>query len=204
MNARARRIISLTLACSTSVVLVGFLLARQPRPDIQLVFVGYTNVFFEVGRKGSSDRRTLWLTKAILEVTNCGSVPVRIAPVTQAYPASQLLSEIKAPYLAMMSSPAVKPGKSEAGAVYVPQQEPRWRANVAYSRLDCMESLTDKARNSRFVVVRTVARRLLPSPRLVWAQSDWITNSSTPARHYHITAPPPDIRIELPPLRPRQ
>ena len=204
VSARKLRVISLTLVCVAGVGVAGLLLSRQAGPQVQLVFVGYTNILLEIRGKGGSDRDTVWMTKAVIAVTNCGSASVKIASIAEAYPSSQISYRIAQSSYLLTPASVIKAGKSEVCTMYVPATESPWRANVAYRRQGWTESAMDRARNSPSRVVRAAVQRLLPAPKLRWVQSDWITNSPAPSSRYHITAPPPDIRIELLPLRPRQ
>ena len=181
------------LACCASATFVGFFWLQRARPDIRLIFVGYTNEIIEA-RPGY----TLWMAKAILEVTNCGSAPVKIASLWQAHPGPQIPVELARSYLLMPTS-QLNPGKMESVVTYLPLKESDGRLKVAYTRLGWTESLASKARNSRNTSVQTLANKLFPASKLHWAQSDWISNSppSVPISRYHISAPPPEIPIEV-------
>jgi hypothetical protein len=93
----------------------------------------------------------------------------------------------------------LKPGSIESVVTYRPSEESDGRFKVAYTRLDWIESFADKARNSRNTIVQSVAKKLFPTAKLNWAQSDRITNSPPYGRisRYHITAPPPEIPTEV-------
>jgi hypothetical protein len=194
VNARRGKVVCLTLACCASIIFVGFLMSRPAQPDIRMIFVGYTNEIIE------GPGYTLWIAKAILEVTNCGSAPVKIASLWHAHPGPQIPVELAGSYLLMPTS-QLNPGKMESVVTHLPSIESDGRLKVAYTRIGWMESLASKVRNSRNASVQNLANRLVPTPKLHWAQSDWISNSPPiipiPVSRYHISAPPPEIPIEI-------
>lgn len=194
MNVRRSKAIWLALACCAGAMLAGFLLSQRSQPDLQLVFVRYTNVMIEA-RPGYR----AWMTKAIIEVTNCGSVPVVIAPLWQAYPISQMQIpvELGGSYL-VMPTLQLNSGKAESVVTHLAWKE-NGRFKIDYTSPGWMESLAAKARNSRHASVRNLANKLFPTAKLRWAYSGLITNPHSPARvsRYHISAPPPEIPTEL-------
>jgi hypothetical protein len=193
VNTRRGKVIWFAVACCVSATFVGFFWLQRARPDIRLIFVGYTNEIIEVRSNGYTE-----MTKAILEVTNCGSVPVKIASLWQAHPGPQIPVELAGSYLLMPTS-RLNPGKMESVVTYLPSKESDGRLKVAYIRLGWIDSLASKARNSRNTGVRNLGNKLFPIAKLHWAQSDWISNSPpfVPISRYHISAPPPEIPLEV-------
>lgn len=189
MIQRKGRLIRVALVLFASIALVSIFLSRRAQPDLQLVFVGYTNVPIEVTWDGN--KVVLWTSKAVMEVTNCGSASLRISHRSMAHPLESISDHTA---YVMASMPIIGSNRVAVGFVDFPQTESRWQAKIAYSRLDWMEHLIDQGRNSRYKVLRSVARTFSPSPKLRWVQSDWITNSA--ARCYHITAPPREVPVE--------
>jgi hypothetical protein len=168
-------------------MLGGLFISHPVQPDLQLIFVGYTNEPME----SVSDGYTMWLRKAVVAITNSGSVTIRLVPLWQAYSKAQLSTGIAQTYVIPQTS-WIEAGTSTTGITY-PGREPRWRANIAYTRIGWTERLAGKVQFMTNGISQKLVNRLIPATKLYWARSPWITNAS----RYHITAPPREIPIEL-------
>lgn len=200
MKIRRRQGIWIALVCCAAALLVvGFFVSRRDQTDIRLVLVGYTNVIIRASWPGEVTQNEFVMQKGIIEVTNCGSMPVMIASLWQAYPIPQIPAKIAGSYL-LMPPAQLNPGKTERVVTYLPSNEsPDGRLKVAYKRLSWIENLADKARYSRYAMVRDLANKLIPTAKLHWAQSGYIGNRPPldGVHRYHISAPPPEIPTEV-------
>ena len=197
MNVRRPKALWLALACCAGVSVVGFFLIQPSQHDLRLILVGYTNELVEAG-----PNHTIWMTKAILEVTNCGPSAVALASLWQAYAGHPIPVEHAGSYLILPTTLQLKPGETKSVITYLPSLESDGRLKVAYTRLGWIESLAIEARNSRHTTVRKLANKLLPTEKRRWARSGLISNppptaTSRAISRYNITAPPPEIPIEL-------
>jgi hypothetical protein len=93
----------------------------------------------------------------------------------------------------------LKSRETKSVVTFLPSLESDGRLKVAYTRLGWIEGLAIKVRNSRHTTVRKLANKLLPTAKYRWVRSALISNPQSPAEisRYNITAPPPEIPIEL-------
>lgn len=197
MTTRRRWIAGLMLGFLGVALVVGALNSRSNQPDIQLLILGYTDVPMQF-RGCAQELRpsTGLLRKAVLMVTNCGSVPVQALALWDAHGRTNMLDHLHS-YVHGIPS-VLKPGEA-ARAMFLSSGRDReiFRAELAYYRLNLSHRLSQRARSSTNAAARAVAKLLPRSPKLRWARSGPITNSYPYRSRYHITAPPPPVPDDL-------
>ena len=194
MTTRRRWIAGLGLGFLGVGLAVVALNSRSERPDVQLLFIDYTNVSsgcFLGGRPS-----TFSLRKAVLMVTNCGSVSVRLLPIWDAHGRTNMIAHFIT-YVHRLPS-VLKPGESARAELFSSGRDVEfYRAELAYSRLDLAHGLSQRARSSTNAAVRAVAKFLLRSPKPRWVHSESIPNTFAYRSRYHITAPPPPVSYDM-------
>jgi len=192
MTTRRRWIAGLILGFLGVALAVVALNYRSGPADVQLLFLGYTNVFTET-RFG-----TAVLRKAMLLVTNCGSAPVQFLSIWDAYGWTNMRAHLHSYVLKI--PPVLKPGESARAELFSRSDGEIFRAELAYYRLSLTHGLTHQARSSTNAAIRAVARFISRQPKPCWARSGPITNSVTVTSYvsrYHITAPPPPVTYDM-------
>ena len=193
MTTRRRWITGLLLGFLSVAIALVALNSRSERPDVQILFLGYTNVptSFEP-RSG-----TVLLRKGMLLVTNCGSAPVQFLSIWDAYGRTNMRAHLHSYVLKI--PPVLKPGESARVELLSPGRDGEtFRAELAYYRLALSHRLTQRAHSSTNAAVRAVARLISRPPKPRWARSAPITNSFTSyVSRYHINASPPPVTYDM-------
>ena len=175
--------------------------SRSRRPDVQILFMGYSNVPASFGGRGFEPNGTYFVgtrlvEKPVLLVTNCGSVPVQVLPIWEAYARTNIDAH-RHSYL-LLPPLVLKPGESVPARLSSGLQGHIFRAELAYQRLNFARRMSQQARSSTNAAVRAVARLIPRPPKPRWARSEPITNSvRSYVTGYHITAPPPPVTYEM-------
>jgi hypothetical protein len=195
MTTRRRWIAGLALGLLGVALAVIELNSRSERPDVQFLFIGYTNVLSR-SRVGALDSGIVVFKKAVLLVTNCGSVPVQVLPLGEAYDRTNMFAHFVS-YL-FLKPLVLKPGESVRVESFLGSVGQILRAEIAYHRLDLSHRLCQRARSSTNAAARVVAKLIPRQPKPRWARSKPITNSFTSyVSRYHITAPPPPVTYDM-------
>ncbi len=190
MTTRRRWVAGLALGFLGVALAVVALNSRSGPADVQLLFLGYTNVFTE-SRSG-----TFSLRKAMLLVTNCGSAPVRFLPIWDAYGITNMGAHLHS--YALKIPTVLKPGESARAELFFRSDGEIFRAELAYYRLSLTHRLTHQAHSSTNAAVRAVARLISRQPKPRWGRSEPITNFFTSyVSRYHITAPPSPVTYDM-------
>ena len=193
------------LCLLTALSAVVFRLSRQRKPELQIAFLGYTNVLLR-----ASGQQSFTITKRLFIVTNAGVTQIEIASIHQLYPISAISGHFDS-YL-MMPTSRIDPGKADVATSYLSTNQTPWRISLAYAYPDPKKRLVDfwGGRGNFFGrKVGYFADAFFPTQKLHWAHSEWITNTglhrthwgwntNTTPRRYHINAPPPPFRFESP------
>ena len=206
---KARRTSLLVAACC--IVAAGITLAllqRKPeRPDVKLVFLGYTNAVLKsvrTGPMGDSIESLVSLPKAIIGITNCGNSPV--IPISRFQILRLLGSSMSPRNYAATPTPIIPPGEMAVATVFISGMDSEWNVDLAYTSETHAEKWVAKGKASKISALRSVAG-LFPPAKVKWAQAVWVSNPPqpmsddaprSPPRRYNITAPPPSFRFENP------
>ena len=179
MTTRRRWIAGIGLGFLGAALAIGALNFRSERPDVQILFLGYTNVPVKLRMclvvSGSGDSVPLTVRKAMLVVTNCGRVPVQLLPIWEAHGRTNVLSHLRS-YLQVKSS-VLKPGESAQATLTSGREGATFRAELAYYRLDLSHRLSQQARSSTNAAMRAVANLFPRTPKPRWARGQPIANS---------------------------
>jgi hypothetical protein len=190
---RRKAAVGLGVLCLlTALSAVVFRLSRERKPELQITFLGYTNVLLS-----ASSSHVSYSRKALFVVTNAGNAQIAISSMYWLYRDPTYRGQM--PGYLIMPTDRIDPGESVLVTSFVPSDETRWRRNLAYSYPDPKKRLVDflGGKGNFFgLKVGYLADAFFPTQKLHWAHSEWITN--TVPRRYNISAPPPPFRFEPP------
>jgi hypothetical protein len=196
MTTRRRWLGGLLLGFLCLLIAVVVWNSRSGRADVQLIFVGYTNVLISLrGNSPQSVRDTYWERKPVMLVTNSGSDPVRLLTGWEAYGKTNFGVHLHSYVLRVPS--VLNPGESARAELFSGLDGEIRRAELAYRRIDSVERLSQRSQSSTNAALRSLVKLVAGSRQPLWVHSGPFTNSYYRRSRFHLTAPPEEMIYDL-------